>query len=236
MMERINRHDLENLIYNEEMIGSTSELYNCMFNGKTFLYKKLDIFFHDQVNLFDKLSEVDENFLNIPKHLIVNSYNRPVGYLVEPYKDYKSLFDTNESPSLSTSMKIKILMDAKEKIIRMHKHNIIHCDLHSANIMCKGTDTKIIDFDFCSYQYSTPCSYHPFSYKYFQTNPLTYSIDIFMFNITTISLLYDVAFPNVFNSEQIIDSKLQENDHRRIWQKVKEKKELTYNDFLINYY
>lgn len=232
-MELIHFGNLKNITENNTLISEISNLYVCTFNEKKYIYKKADFFKKKQYGLFNKLSNIENNHLILPQYIIKNSF-RPVGYLTEYLENYNSLF--NIVADKKNINRIKLLKIIKDAIIEMHKTGIIHCDLHSANIMYKDYDVKIIDFDFSSFNYSEPNGLNDFAKQYLEHNPLDISLDIYLFNITTMSVLYDIPFFDVFNLEYVIYGYMEEKEQIEAWQKTKQKKELTYDDFLINYY
>lgn len=117
----------------------------------------------------------------------------------------------------------------------MHKLGIIHCDLHTANIMYKESDIKIIDFEDASYRNIIPDHFSKHSKNYLEHNTLSPSVDIYNFNIDTVSILYNVSWSDIFEYSFTFENKLTPKQ-KEIWVKTKEKKELTSNDYLIDYY
>ena len=127
-----------------------------------------------------------------------------------------------------------MLKKAKKIILNMHKNNLIHMDLNPFNILYRRSKIKIIDFDDSIYKSNkTPNNLNKLVLKYLSKNDLDYSVDVFMFNITTISLLFDISFYDVF--EDCIEEKLTD-EKKEIFEKTKKLQKLNNSDFLIDYY
>lgn len=229
-MEIVKKEELENVMYQNNMMASQAIIYKCNYNGKSYIYKKIPYYFYpkEMVELYKKLSYIHNKNLILPKFL-VSSGDYIIGYLTH-FIDFPILTDLQDT---NIKEKIIIIKCVKEAILSMHKSGIIHCDLHTANIMYKDGQTKIIDFDSCVYDNNKPYSLNAYAEDYLKTNDISPSLDIFMFNISTISFLYNIAFFDVFDFDFVCNL---DKDQEKIWQKTKSKKELTYNDFLINYY
>lgn len=232
-MKIISEEKLKNIKYNGSLLGSESDLFNCTYNKNEYLLKKLFYYLsEDHIQKLYSLSKLKTESLVLPKYLIYNEYQKICGYLVLFYENYKSFYDI---ASESKETKIKLLKQAKEKIISMHDNGIIHRDLHPANIIYQDNDVKLIDFDSCFYNNITTGSYNKFSKSYLEINKLSPSIDIFNFNLDTISILYNIQWNEILNFEYVFEERLDSNQ-KEIWVKTKQKKELTNNDFLIDFY
>lgn len=227
-MEIVKKETLKNIKYQEKMLGSQADLYTCSFNNKIYVYKEQFHYSQNMINLHERLSTIHNKVLILPE-ILVSDDNNIVAYLTN-LSNYLALFYLQ---SISLKEKKFILNQVKKAIVSMHQDNIIHCDLHTANILYKGGKVKIIDFDSCVFGNNNPESLNIYAWDYLKTNNISTSLDIFMFNILTISFLYNIAFFDAFRFDFIcnLNEKQQE-----IWQKTKSKKELTYDDFLINYY
>lgn len=227
-MEIVKKENLENVIYQEEMLGSQADLYTCFFDNKIYVYKEPFNYSQNMIDLHERLATVHNRELILPE-ILVSEHNKIVAYLTS-LSNFSELYYLK---SLKLKKKIFILKQAKKTIMSMHKDNIIHCDLHIANILYKDGKIRIIDFDSCVYGNNKPESLNKYAKSYLETNDISPSLDIFMFNILTISFLYNIAFFDVFNFDFICNL---DEEKKEIWQKTKSKKELTYDDFLINYY
>lgn len=229
-MEIVKKEELENIVYQTNMIGSQAKLYTCYLDGKIYVFKKIPYYYYpdDMVALFKRLSCVNNEDLILPE-ILISDYNHIIGYLTS-LSNFLALIDLH---NLSFNEKVAIINCAKKAVISMHKNNIVHCDLHTANIMYKDGKCKIIDFDSCVYGNNKPESLNKYAEDYLKTNGISPSLDIFMFNISTISFLYNIAFFDVFNFDFVCNL---DKEQDKVWQKTKSKKELTHDDFLINYY
>ena len=228
-MNKIVFDDLKN-IKQINMLGSESTLYTCSLNNRLYLYKQPNDYTKELANKMSDLININSNYLITPKHIIYGSnYQKPVGYLIEYLEDYQSLYYLKKSQDDI----INILKKVKEAIIEMHKLGIIHCDLHPANIMSNKDNIKIIDFDTSKYLNHHPRHYNQYSAKYLENNRLNKAIDIYNFNIDTLSCIYNISWCDIFNFDNIINLN---EEQQKVWQKTKEKKELTYDDFLIDRY
>lgn len=226
-MNKIYFSDLNDLIENEQL-GSESIRYNCIFDGKEYLYKQPLTFNENDARKMQKLTNINNPSLVTPKHIIYGDrFAKPIGYLLEYYNNYQSLYFMNTP----IDEKIKILKTAKQKIITMHNYGIIHCDLHLANIIYKDDDVKIVDFDTSKYLDYSAHAYNKYTKMYLENNYLDKSVDIYNFNIDTFSCLYKITWDDVFRLDF---TKTLTNEQNNIWQKTKERKELTYDDFLID--
>ena len=227
-MDNIYFSDLDS-ITDTELLGSESTLYNCTFNNKIYLYKQPNHFSNNLEEKIKALSNISNSNLITPKFIIYgDKYKKPIGCLIEYLNKYKSLYYLN----CYKEEKIKILKQVKNVIIEMHKVGIIHCDLHIANIMYYNNDVKIIDFDSSKYLNYIPKHFNQYSQDYLNTHSIiTKGIDIYNFNVDTFSFIYNVDWNNVFNFDYTVNLNKEQNE---VWQKTKEKKELTYDDFLID--
>lgn len=227
-MEIVKKEDLENILYQEKMLGSQAELYTCFFDNKVYVYKEPFHYSQNMIDLHERLTNIRNQNLILPEFL-VSKNNKIVAYLTG-FSKFSSLYYLQ---SLPLKKKIFILKQAKKAIMSMHKNNIIHCDLHTANMLYRGGKIKIIDFDSCVFGNNEPDTLNKFARDYLKINAISPSLDIFIFNISTISFLYNVAFCDAFKFDFVCNLNEEQDE---IWQKTKQKKELTYNDFLINYY
>lgn len=232
MVTQVNKiyfNDLKN-VSETNMVGSESTIYKCLFNNKFYLYKQPHEINQDLADKLNTLICIKNEYLVTPRIIIYdNNFKKPIGYLLNYLDDYKSLYYLE----LSKEEKIKILKMTKLAIIKMHKLGIIHCDLHTANIMYNRHDVKIIDFDSAKFLNYNPGYFNQYSREYLEQNIISKAIDIYNFNIDTFALLNNIAWDNVFKFDYITSLT---NEQMKIWQKTKEKKELTYDDFLIDRY
>ena len=218
-------NELESVVENPKMMGSESILCDCYLDGKHYIYKQPNSYNIDTFNKMKALAKIQNEHLLLPKIFVFQT--KPIGYLL-PYLDgYESFYNLKKNKT----EKIKLLKKAKDVIIEMHKYGIIHGDLHTANIMYKDDDIKIIDFESSKYLNYEFGETNDYSIEYLKRHKPNKNVDIYNFNIDTISILYKYNWHYVFNKE-----KLETDEQLKVWQKTKEKKRLTYNDFLIDRY
>lgn len=227
-MEIISKDIIIDSMHRSEMIGSQADLYTCFFDNKKYVYKEPYDYSQNLIDLHERLSHIHNKKLILPQ-ILVSEHGKIVAYLTR-LSHFSPIFYLQ---NLSLKKKIDILNQAKKAIISMHQSHIIHCDLHTANIMYKGGKVEIIDFDSCVYGSNTPESLNKYAKNYLKINDISPSLDIFIFNISTISFLYNISFLDVFKFDFMCNL---DGEKEEVWQKTKAKKELTYNDFLINYY
>lgn len=227
-MNIVYKEELDSKITASDMFGSKGFIYTCIFNDKIFVYKEIPNITDEQINNLEIISTIKNKNLVFPKFLVYDK-NKFSGYITE-YINYLNLYNLNY---LSKDKKIKILKLVKKAILNMHKDKIIHTDLHPFNILYKNKKVKIIDFDNSIYKFNRNLNnLNPLALKYLDKNDLDFDVDIFMFNITTLSFLYDIPFYDVLNFK--IDENLS-NEEEEICDKVKRFKKLNENDYLIDY-
>ncbi len=225
-LKKISFSDLKNVEENNNLLGSESILCDCFYENKHYIYKQPNGYDEETFKKMMSLSKISNEYFLIPKIFVYQ--NNPIGYLL-PYLDgYKSFYEIDDK---TKKQKIKLLKLAKEAIISMHNEGIIHGDLHTANIMFKDNDIKIIDFESVKYKKYSFGNMNDFSKEYLKINKPNKSIDIYNFNIDTVSILYNYNWHYVFQKQ-----KLDTKEQQLIWQKTKEQKKLTYSDFLIDRY
>ena len=231
-MDVVYQKELIDLSYRQEMLGSEADIFTCKLDDKEYIFKKLYCINKEQIAKLKRISSINESALVTPKILVKSVDNNYIGYLTEYFKNSKTLYTLMETKT--NAEKIDILKKARKIIELMHQYDIIHCDLHSANILYDGSICKIIDFDLCAYKKYRPTSYNMYATKYLANNELDKVLDTFIFNIDTISIIYNISWPDVLTHSPVFENKMSTNQNK-IWQKVKEKK-LAYEDFLIDHY
>ena len=229
-MNIVRKDDLKNLCFQKKFMGSESNLYTCTYNNQAYVYKELYAMNNYLLDLYNSLNDINDSSLLIPKLFVFK--DKIIGHLTEELVDYSLLFNLQKE---SYEEKIRVLKLIKDKIINMHKLGIIHLDLHTANVMYKGEDIKIIDFEHSSYKNISPIYFSKHSRDYLRKNTLSPSVDIYNFNIDTVSILYNVSWSDMFDFSFTFEDKLT-TKQKEVWIKTKGKKELTSNDYLIDCY
>ena len=132
--------------------------------------------------------------------------------------DFLNNFVALSDLDVSFNKKIHILKCVKIAILKMHSNGIIHADLHNSNIMYSLNRVRIIDFDNSFYKTNRNVHLNKYATEYLNQNSLSKSLDIFVFNITTLSFLYNIAFDDVFEFDFTINLDKQKDN---VWQKTK---------------
>lgn len=224
------KDELSSIIPSSDMFGNENYLYTCIFNNKIFIYKEIPNFNGEQINTLESISTIKNQNLTFPKFLVYDK-NKFSGYITEYLNNYLPLFSLDD---LDLDKKIKILKITKKIILNMHKENIIHMDLNPFNILCKKSKIKIIDFDDSIYKFNKNSNnLNPLVLEYLNKNEIDFGVDIFIFNITTLSLLFNIPFYDVLKYP--IEEKLN-NEKLEKFEKTKKLQKLTDNDYLIDYY
>lgn len=139
-----------------------------------------------------KLLESVNDYRIITPEIIVKNKNKNKGYLTE-FIEGTPLSNAN----LSFGKKIYYLQEVKKLIIKLHKkQNIIQGNLHGRNIIIDDEEAYIIDFDNCKINNSkinkNKCLKDV--EEYINKVGINKNLDIFTFNITTYSILYNCPF------------------------------------------
>lgn len=229
-MKIVNKSELNSIMPSSDMFSNKNGLYTCIFNDKIFLYKEIMNFSEEQINTLETVSTIKDKNLIFPEFLVYDK-NKFSGYVTKYLNGYSPICDSDD---LNLNERIKMLKKARKIILNMHKNNLIHMDLNPFNILYKRSKIKIIDFDDSIYKSNkTPTNLNKLVLEYLSKNDLDYSVDVFMFNITTISLLFDISFYDVF--EDCTEEKLTD-EKKEVFEKTKKLQKLNNNDFLIDYY
>ena len=178
--------NINELLFDENNIigaGHYGIVKKCTYNGKTYAYKELyepnKTLTPMNIYKFESLSKLNKEYMELPKILIEKNKNN-IGYLTEYLNEDVLLKSINlESSVIITKLKI-----IKQKLEEMHKLGIIHCDIHSLNIV----GNKFIDFDGSCYKNIKP-SYLMIDPNYDRYG-ITPELDIGMFNLVTYQLLF----------------------------------------------
>lgn len=224
------KDELSSIIPSSDMFGSKSHIYTCIFNNNIFIYKEIPNLDEDTINTLEVISTIKNKNLVLPEFLVYDK-NKFSGYIIQYLNNYLPLFSLDD---LDLDKKIKILKITKKIILDMHKENIIHMDLNPFNILCKKSKIKIIDFDDSIYKFNRNSNnLNPLVLEYLNKNKIDFGVDIFIFNITTLSNIFNIPFYDVLKYP--IEEKLN-NEKLEIFEKTKKLQKLTDNDYLIDYY
>lgn len=189
------------ILYDNEFIGCGS--FGCVriveFNNKQYAYKSfaLDNYLNNKKEKIELINKyVDDDF--IVKPLIwVNEHGILKGYLTDVVngKDMSLLMYED------TETKIKMLKDAKDKIIKMNDSALIHFDLIGTNMLIenlhslddKKMSVKIIDLDNSTFKsFKTEIKdVNNFSHAFFNRYGIRKEVDTYLFNILTYSTLFE---------------------------------------------
>lgn len=229
-MKTICIDDVKNCIYNPKMMG-TADLYDCSIDDEEYVFKKFD-FDSTLACKLEKLSKLEDYHFIFPEILIKGIREQYVGYLSKPFYQSHTFFDLSK---YETSQRLKLLREARKLVLKMHSMGITHVDLHPGNMLFRNDTVKFCDFDDCEYSgFKSPHS-NAYSQKYLLQNPMSPSIDIFNFNISSMSILYSVRWDETINYDFTFLDKL--NDEQKIiWEKVKKYETLSKDDFIVNHY
>lgn len=189
------------ILYDNEFIGygSFGRVRLVEFDNKQYAYKsfcKTNYLTNkkEKIELINKY--INDDF--IAKPLIwVNEYDYQNGYLTEVVNGKDTSFLMYED----TKTKIRMLKDAKDKIIKMNKQGLIHFDLIGTNMLIenlhsidnKKMSVKIIDFDNSTFKgYKTETKdVNNFSHAFFNRYGIREEVDTYLFNILTYSTLFE---------------------------------------------
>lgn len=182
--------NINELIFKENnLIGSGHYgiVKKCIYNGKTYAYKELyepnEILTPVNIFKFENLKKLPRELINSPE-ILVHSNNKSTGYLSECLDGslVGDLFGKN------LHIIIKKLKQIKENLEKIHNLGVIHCDIHSSNII----DSTFIDFNNSSYKNIKPnCNQLDWYAQMFISNyGLSKELDIAMFNLLTFRLLF----------------------------------------------
>lgn len=189
--------------------GRNGFIYLSKYNGnvcacKDFATKEYIKTINDKMLELTYFYKKDSSLVFPNTFLYYNLFDKYFDSYLTDYKDgYKDLYDLY---NLDYKYKIKILKKIRYLIEKMHKkYKIIHCDLHTTNIMYNKDLEKPCIIDFDSYiKVDTKDTYldelNFFSKEYIKNNGIDIGIDIFLFNILCYSFLNNVNYYTVINN------------------------------------
>lgn len=193
--------------YSELGFGSNATVYLSEYFGSNVAYKEFwnPKYVYAIKDEIIQLSEYTDTKFIFPDKII---YEKPKdeifkGYTMEILYKYKQLL---ELYSLDKTKKISLLLKARELVEELHKkYKIIHADLAPWNFMYNEEIDNIVltDFDTSlkikpSIQLNDIC-HNEIALEYAKTNKIDESLDIFLFNLCSYSLLNNVHFFNTIN-------------------------------------
>lgn len=188
----LDRKKMKQKLYITE--GSFSTVFKVLYNNKEMCYKEFNSdtipnsIQKKRIELLCSIN-IDKNIV-LPKLINVED-NNLIGYLSN-YLDYKSI---NKYIG-SITEELEYLYKTKELILKLHKNNIIHGDLHSGNILFNESkrDVAIIDFDNCdigSFRIDKHQA-NDFVEQFITYNDISKDIDISMFNLLCYALVKNI--------------------------------------------
>lgn len=174
--------------------GAFSYVYQVELNGIEYAYKKYNDFFSSSfLNAIVPLMEekLPEEFL-IPKFIVESTKGTNRGYLSLFKDNLQELDEVYEK-----NIKIKCLKNARDLLEELHKtYKIVHGDIHGGNVQFDVANLKpyFLDFDMSFHigEELTNKKERDFSdnaYFYLKYGKLDYNLDVYMFNLMTLSLM-----------------------------------------------
>ena len=121
---------------------SESSLY--VYNGD--LIKLINDRFKDRVSVVLRLDRLDHEDLVLPKYILYNKSGFK-GYGMEYYKDYSVLAKMMCDESIPFNKRKEIALKICKLFVYMEYEGFGYYDVHSKNILYKGTDIKLVDMD-----------------------------------------------------------------------------------------
>lgn len=155
--------------------------------------KKIHINKQDTILSLDK---IDINECVIPKYVFRYGTN-VVGYGMDFYKDYNSLYSLINNESLSYNERLNIAIKLYQIIMYLDNKGICFHDIHSGNFLYLNNDIKVIDMDSVidSNIYGRDCFNYNMKLTYLRLARLCFSL-----------LLNErIILPFEINSEEISD-------------------------------
>lgn len=171
--------------------GSYGTIRKTYLNNKTYAYKTFSdtSYLKGKIRKLNEMSKIEEENLLTPKFWVNDINNKDNnGYLTE--------FCVGDNIASIKQNKIASLKSAKNAILKMHSYNLIHGDLHPGNIMYNNNKAFIIDFDNASFNESkiNIKQTHDYSREYILKYGTDKSLDVYIFNLVTFSLVNSYNF------------------------------------------
>lgn len=177
--------------------GNFSNVYEIMYNNKTYAYKEFKTTFYDfkTIDNIIKLSKqkIDKHYI-VPNHIVYGNKKNMLGYLSKYDKELKTLKSIK-----STSQLLDVLKDLKNRIEILHKeYKIIHNDIVKENILIsKDLTSYMLDFDSSKKINEIPQNNEMlrlFIKEYIRNFGYDKNIDIYAFNLLCLTQIYN--YPN----------------------------------------
>lgn len=136
---------------------------------------------------------LDHEIFTTPRELLYHE-GEFIGYAMPLHKFYNTLYWISNSDNYKA--KLQYLKLLKAALVKLHQENAVYVDLNPSNIMYdpKKTRIKLIDMDNIAIDelpYDTACQT---ARKYIEKNGFDQSVDTYMLNILTLSLLLHTDF------------------------------------------
>ena len=162
------------------------------FESKIYLYgNELIKFFYNKsmenkVKKLKILENLDEDIIK-PKAIVLDKNSKIIGYTME----YKNNFRSINPRELSHQKKIKYLLQLKEKLDILHKHDIVYGDIKSSNILINDNfEMYLCDLDNIQIDNLPIDVINIGAYLYTDViNNIDKSLDIYMYNIYVLKIL-----------------------------------------------
>lgn len=182
--------------------GSLSKVYEADFDGKTYAYKLYTIPIGGMLSYLSEFTEEDFGIEYFLPRFLVESSSRMFfkGYLTEYDCVLKELDEIE-----GRKKKIALLKNGKIVLKRLHlRHKRIHGDIHGSNMLFDEDklNAALIDFDTMvkigeNINFENMRPFSSIALNYLAYNSLNPKLDIYLFNLATLSLLSGILEEDV---------------------------------------
>lgn len=171
--------------------GFFSDIYKVELNGKIYCYKEFNQRYPDDIinNLVEMTYEDFSVEFLTPLFMVLNENGqRYCGYLTEYKENFKKIDKTN---------KIQLLKNARNIISKFHiDYGRVHGDLTPSNMLFdENGNAYLLDFDSSLKTTQKLGSNNSFLWPvkdFLRLYPLDFSVDAYIFNITTLAVLNNI--------------------------------------------